>query len=120
MKRFIVFITLLFFIKPVFPVLDFVINYEAIQEICVNKNTPSLQCNGSCYLKNNLAKAAHDDNPFAEKKSFQLHLEVLFFNPFDWEHLEPAQPKTSKKVADSYNTLYAYLAADGFQKPPSL
>ncbi|MEK6451368.1 MULTISPECIES: hypothetical protein [Myroides] len=118
MKHFIVVIVMLFFMKPVFPILDFVVNYDAIQELCINKDKPELECNGSCHLKSELAKTAQEDNPFSAKKTFQLQLEVLFFNPYEWD--SPVIPTIpfATKVTDSYQIAYTYLPTFDFIKPP--
>ncbi|MDM1348555.1 hypothetical protein HX017_15845 [Myroides marinus] len=118
MKNCILIIVLLFFAKPIFPVLDFVINYDAIQELCVNKNRPELECNGSCHLKNELAKTAQDENPFSAKKTFQTQLEVLFFNQYDWSLAQVIQQNYSIEVADSYSSDYYYLPTLDLVKPP--
>ena len=46
------------FLKPIFPVLDYIINYDYIaNELCENKAKPELKCNGKCHLVNELAQA---------------------------------------------------------------
>lgn len=118
MKQCILFIVLLFFAKPVFPILDFAINYDAIQELCVNKDRPELTCNGSCHLKSELAKTAQDENPFSAKKTFQTQLEVLFFNQYDWALAPLVEHNYSTEVIDSYHTDYYYLPVLDLTKPP--
>ncbi|MGL4582131.1 MAG: hypothetical protein ACRCVU_04010 [Flavobacterium sp.] len=118
MKHCILFIVLLFFAKPVFPILDFAINYDAIQELCVNKDKPELGCNGSCHLKNELAKTAQDENPFSAKKTFQTQLEVLFFSQYDWSLAPIVEHNYAIEVADSYQTDYYYLPVLDLTKPP--
>ena len=52
------------FLKPIFPVLDYIINYDYIaNELCENKAKPELKCNVKCHLVNELAKASEDDKP---------------------------------------------------------
>ena len=70
------------FLKPIFPVLDYIINYDYIaNELCENKAKPELKCNGKCHLVNELAKASEDDKPIhSDKKNNSKHeIEVLFF-----------------------------------------
>ncbi len=60
------------------PFIDYKINYEYISEVlCINKEKPSLNCNGKCHLKKELDKAAKE-----EKKNTQLgtNLEILFYD----------------------------------------
>lgn len=118
MKRCILIIVVLFFMKPIFPVLDFVINYDVIQELCINKDRPELSCNGSCHLKSELAKTAQEDNPLAGKTALKLHFEVLYFQIIQWDLPFVQQSKIDTKVVDSYNSLYAYLNSADSIKPP--
>lgn len=44
-------------LKPVFPVVDYIINHDYIAEyFCVNKDKPELSCDGKCYLAQQLAE----------------------------------------------------------------
>lgn len=120
MKKLIVLLVLMFFAKPVFPILDFVINYEAIQERCENKNKPELECNGSCHLKKELAKTAEDTSPFANDKkgSTSPSFEILFFESQNF-HLNPVFVSAITHQISSYaDTSYNYLAADKLLRPP--
>lgn len=40
------------------PYIEYAINKDFISKVlCINKNTPELNCNGKCYLKSQLKKA---------------------------------------------------------------
>jgi len=55
-----------FLLKLIFPVIDYVVNYNYISKVlCVNKDKPMLHCNGKCYLYKQLLKAQQES---AEKK----------------------------------------------------
>ena len=90
--------------RPLFAVIDFTVNYEKIvKELCINKNRPELNCNGVCYLKDQVAKSSDSQTksklPTAfksldvfvkssvlnkqKKKNWQLKL-----NPFDFYHFK--------------------------------
>ncbi len=118
MQKAILIIVVLFFSKPIFPLLDFAINYDEIQELCINKNTPELECNGTCHLKNELAKTADQDNSIASKKSFQIHYEILFFE--DNQHPTSSTKKqiSSNAIQDNYLDLYSFLPNFKEAKPP--
>ncbi|MHC5354656.1 hypothetical protein ACYSNX_10880 [Myroides sp. LJL115] len=118
MQKVLFFIVILFFAKPIFPVLDFVINYDAIQELCINKNLPELQCNGTCHLKNELAKTAQSENPFAAKKTFQLHYEILFFENQTYKSQDKLHIATQPQHGDWYLDLYSFLPNFKEKKPP--
>lgn len=118
MKQSILLIVLLFFMKPVFPILDFVINYDAIQELCINKDKPELQCNGTCHLKKELAKTAEDENPFATKITFQLHTDILFFTTIESINFDLPAISYSTEIVDRYHAKYAYHPTFELIKPP--
>jgi hypothetical protein len=51
--------------KPIFPVMDYAINYDYISKVlCINKDKPELKCNGKCHLMKELAKT-EDDKPIS-------------------------------------------------------
>ncbi len=58
--------------KPLWPVVDYVVNYDYIVNVlCVNKDKPQMHCNGKCHLTKELAKeaGAENKNPFSSKTS---------------------------------------------------
>ena len=66
------FVALLILTKPLWPVVEYVINYDYIvEQLCENRDKPELHCDGSCYLAKQIAKASEgeDKNPFGEKNS---------------------------------------------------
>ena len=47
------------FLKTLSPYMDYALNQEFIAEVlCVTKEKPELQCNGKCYLKEQLKQEA--------------------------------------------------------------
>ena len=83
-KKILFLLALFMLLKPVLPVIDYVVNYEYITKvICVNKAKPKLQCNGKCHLMKELK--AHDQsestplNTIKEKIETVVYLSV--FNP---------------------------------------
>ncbi len=68
-------------IKPLWPVAEYVINYDYISNIlCENKDKPNLNCNGKCYLVKQLSKenSNSNDNPFNEQLKAEI-LNIIFF-----------------------------------------
>lgn len=58
-------------LKPVFPVIDYIVNYEYISKVlCVNKAKLKLQCNGKCHLMKELAKTSENEAPVSSDKSW--------------------------------------------------
>lgn len=53
-------------IKPLWPLAEYAVNYDYIVEnLCENRDIPSLHCDGKCYLAKQLAKESEgsDKNP---------------------------------------------------------
>lgn len=86
MKAYVIlFVALLMLVKPLWPVAEYVMNYNYIANVlCENKERPQLHCDGKCYLAKQLAKEMdrNEDNPFGEKKSNNEVLSILFFQSF--------------------------------------
>ena len=69
------------FLKPIFPVIEYVVNYEYISKVlCENKAKPMMHCNGKCHLMKELAKAAENENLLLPiKKDILPLLKYCFF-----------------------------------------
>ena len=80
MKNFVIIIALAIFLKPIFPVIEYVANYDYISKVlCVNIDKPAMECNGKCHLKKELANEANDSKPATPtKKSNIAEMEILF------------------------------------------
>ena len=110
------------FLKPILPVVDYLINYEYISKVlCENKDKPKLQCNGKCQLMKGLAKAIDTENPVSsDKKSFSPIQEVLFFNDIKTYNLVSCGCSKQSKNRSSYLNLYSYLNANSEFHPPTI
>ena len=67
----IIFVALTMLLKPLWPVADYIVNYDYIVNVlCENKDKPQLNCDGKCYLAKQLAKEIEDDgkNPFEQRQ----------------------------------------------------
>lgn len=83
MKQVVLFVAVLMLIKPLWPLAEYVVNYDYIVEnLCENKDRPSLNCDGKCYLAKQLAKESEgsDKNPFENRLS---HTDVQFVVSFN-------------------------------------
>lgn len=83
MKKIVILISLVILLKPVFPVVEYAVQYDYISKVlCINKSQPELHCNGKCHLKSALAKTTETDRPASsEKKNNVNDLEISFFEP---------------------------------------
>ncbi|WP_051473848.1 hypothetical protein [Aquimarina macrocephali] len=80
-SKVILFVALLMLIKPLWPVGEYIMNYDYIvKNLCINKDRPRLKCDGKCYLKKQLAKESDsENNPFKDKKSKNEIQHIVFF-----------------------------------------
>lgn len=109
------------FLKPVFPVIEYVINYEYITKtLCVNKAKPQMRCNGKCHLMKELAKAAEAEKPLTsdKKSNAKQPTEELFF-----QEITPLTPSffstEHSQVAATYSNLYGYEFEGAVFHPPT-
>ncbi|AWM14273.1 hypothetical protein DI487_10680 [Flavobacterium sediminis] len=108
-------------IKPVIPILDYVVNYDYIKnELCVNKDKPQLHCNGKCHLAKELGKASEQGKSQSndKKENYHLESEILFYqNLRNFQFL--AFIKTSLKEDNFYySDTYQFTFSDKAFHPP--
>ncbi len=59
---------------------DYLVNKSYIVEnLCVNRSTPELKCNGKCYLMRQLAEQEHQKENSSRESAKKLFEQVLFF-----------------------------------------
>ena len=123
MKLFWPFIAALILLRPLLPVLDYVVNYDYIvDELCVNRDRPELNCNGRCYLMRALAEEAskkRDAEERGAKNNLQLSVTYFMEHGAAWEFacITP-EPKT--KAVDSYLIALGSGHPSKLLKPPIL
>lgn len=120
MKKIVFIIVLIMFLKPVLPVLEYVMNYEYISKVlCINKDKPKMQCNGKCHLMKELAKASDTGKPASsDKKTVSQVLEVLFFEEIQSFKIAQVCFGTKEKINPIYSNLYSHLNLDSIFHPP--
>lgn len=87
----IAFVAFTMLLKPLWPVVEYVVNYNYIATVlCVNKAKPKLQCNGKCYLAEQLKKNAeqNEENPFGEQNGNSEIIHPIFFQTLNGLNLE--------------------------------
>ncbi|MGI9526177.1 MAG: hypothetical protein ACR2MS_03590 [Weeksellaceae bacterium] len=85
MKKGWLILSFLFFIQPVLPVLEYVVNYDYIVEVlCINRENPELQCNGKCHLGKELAKTLDDPSSSKDNKIQSIKLDFQLF----WQNVD--------------------------------
>ena len=122
MKKIVVIVALALFLKPIIPVLDYIINYDYIANVlCENKAKPQLQCNGKCHLMKELAKESENEKPLSnDKKDNSKHeIEVLFYQDINLLVDTKIASSTSNSVATNYSNLYCFLNITTTFHPPT-
>lgn len=119
MKQFLFIISLILFLKPFVPLLDYAINYEYIvKELCENKDDVVLKCNGKCHLMKEMAKTAEEENPIStDKNNLIKEFMPLFLSSI--EELRLSFFQEIKAEHPAYRNTYAYSAITGIFHPPT-
>jgi hypothetical protein len=107
-------------LKPVFPVIEYVVNYDYIAKtLCVNKAKPQMHCNGKCHLMKELAKAAESEKPTTpDKKHSNIEsLDWFFDQPLEYSFVNFTENQDTSYF--QYNNLYAHLSVQGIFHPPT-
>lgn len=120
MKFTIAVIVLAVFLRPVLPVVGYIINYDYIvKELCENRQKPELHCNGKCQLMKELAKASENEKPTQQKKSASAELEILFCQQPVIISFTNFSLSISTEVKNRYSNLYSFLPLASFYHPPA-
>ena len=120
MKKILVLLALFMLLKPVIPVLEYVVNYEYISKVlCVNKAKPKIKCNGKCHLMKELAKTSESQTPISSNKKIATQeLEVLFFEEIKSFKITSFYSDNNQKIKSNYSNLYCYLNSVSVFRPP--
>jgi|TARA_R110000744_G_scaffold310700_1_gene418374 hypothetical protein len=123
MKHLILFVAIIMLIKPLWPLAEYAVNYDYIVEnLCENRDTPSLHCDGKCYLAKQLAKESEgsDKNPFEGKR---FNLEIQYISSFDPLLVLGSVNEYDSTVQNNYKgiqTLISSLYTTDIAQPPEL
>ncbi|WP_240034588.1 hypothetical protein [Flavobacterium silvisoli] len=122
MKKTVIIIALIMLLKPVFPVVDYIVNYDYISKVlCVNKAKPEMHCNGKCHLMKQLAKEAENEKPLTPtKKGTSQETETFFCLYFHPCEVPQVYGNPSFKVNTHYTNLYDYTTAGSVFHPPAV
>ncbi|OOB82044.1 hypothetical protein BZL53_11755 [Flavobacterium columnare] len=119
MKGLYTILAFLILLRPVMPVIDYVVNYNYIAEVlCVNKDKPTLECNGKCHLMKELAKVSETEKPTPDKKNnLSKRYEILFCQSiFEFEFIKPIDIQIHP--FSNYTNWYQLLTKCSILKPP--
>ena len=122
MKKLIIIVILAIFLKPILPVIDYVINYDYISKVlCENKAKPELKCNGKCHLMKELAKASEDEKPINsdKKANSKQEIELLYCNEVSEINFRQIYFYNKTSVGDNYANLYFHTVGCSVFHPPT-
>ncbi|MGO4708358.1 hypothetical protein AB4Y90_04400 [Chryseobacterium sp. 2TAF14] len=96
-------------IRPVLPMLNYVINYDYIvKNLCENRNVADSNCKGKCYVGKELAKTEKQSNNSQNVKIAGLDVflshEILSFSEFSQSNIQLKNPNSD--YIDSYTSEY--------------
>lgn len=107
-------------LKPVEPILNYCFNYNYIvTTLCVNKDKPTLHCNGKCYLVKQLNKQNHSSKNTKTTQKIQLeNYPIGFVEIFDLE--KPLLLISKQKHSYNYTNNYSFLPKEILFHPPKV
>jgi hypothetical protein len=119
-KNLVFIIIIAIFLKPIFPVIEYLVNYEYISKVlCENKAKPIMHCNGKCHLMKELAKAAENEKPASsDKKGYSPVLEVLFFQEIKTFSVASVSFLDKENNSNTYSNLYSNSHLEFLFRPP--
>ena len=108
------------FLKPLFPVLEYAVNYEYISKVlCVNKAKPMMHCNGKCHLMKELAKAQETEKQTSSnKKNVTVDTIDLILDIKNDFSLCVYNVNSKTTIHSKYSNLYSHLNLYSIFHPP--
>jgi len=121
-KKIVVILAMFILVKPVIPVLEYIVNYDYIsKKLCINKDKPALKCNGKCHLMKQLAKVSDDEKPISndKKDNSKQEVEILFYQEVSRLIFFSDFCFINKFTNSFYLNLYRLDATDSIFHPPT-
>lgn len=123
MKKILIIVALAIILKPILPVIDYIVNYEYISTVlCENKDKPELKCCGKCHLKKELASASEGEKPINSNKkdNSKQEVEVLFFQDIKSLEVQQIYLQDTTLISDNYSNFYFHLNGCSVFHPPTI
>ena len=99
-------------------VLDYQVHKERITELfCVNKDKPTLHCNGKCHLVKQLRKASDSESKAPDSGFAKVKYDIVVPTTF-WLRTPVSVQLATLPFAQSMPTHYAFTAVHGIFRPP--
>ncbi len=104
-------------LRPVMPLANYLINQDYIAEfLCINKDKPELECNGKCYLAEQLKKASEEKEknlPAIAMEEYPIGIILLT----SFQTIETTE--TPQKANFHYTNSYTFSYLNSVFHPPS-
>lgn len=122
MKNAFLLLGLLVLFRPIFPVVDYVVNYDYISKVlCENKTKPQMKCNGKCQLMKEMAKASESEKPLSQdKKAAIQESEILFIQQLSSFEIYFLPISLQKTINLNYTNMYCYNTIESVFHPPTV
>lgn len=120
MKNVSLLLAVLLLVKPLWPVIEYSIQYDFIVTVlCENKDQPELECNGTCYLSKQLAKesAGDQENPLNTSNKTEVPQILIFEKPVDFD-FTVFQELPKSKLHETGPDHYFRLVSSEILDPP--
>lgn len=104
-------------LRPAQSYIEFALNQDYIAEfLCINKDKPKLECNGKCYLAQELKKEQK-----SEQKTPKISLENYPIGFVSILSIRPSQGDTTLLKPEFYYTnLYHFESVSNVSHPPNM
>ena len=121
MKHIFSIVLIIILFKPVFPVLDYAVNYDYIAKVlCINKDKPKLQCNGKCYLMQQLAKNAEPEKKQDKEATAKVEFQLLYLEAISSFQIEKQNLTQKHQINKEFLQLYDFEFTSTILQPPRL
>ncbi|ADY28743.1 hypothetical protein [Cellulophaga lytica] len=117
MKQTLLIIAIVICLKPIFPFMEYVVNYDYISKVlCINQDKPELECNGKCALMKSIEKSTQEEHneQGVVKSEFQLLFHQNNQDVFVSTQISPQ--KKSKILSAESN--YHFKSVFSLLRPP--
>lgn len=92
---------------------------QIIEDFCVNKDKPELNCDGKCYLAEKLNQSATNSDKMDTSFEISESFTVVFFSPFNYESSN-SNSIIHKEINQHYKNNYSFLFSSNFFVPPNV
>ncbi|PKB43079.1 hypothetical protein AX016_1262 [Cellulophaga sp. RHA19] len=117
MKQTLLIIAFIICLKPIFPFMEYVVNYDYISKVlCINQDKPELECNGKCALMKSIEKSTQEEHN--EQGVVKSEFQLLFHQNSEDLFLSSQSTLEKKSKILSAESTYNYKSVFGLLRPP--